>query len=149
LHHHKTFTFTQIPSWKSSRLQTWNLKLQTQSLLYKALEGFTRECSNLTSISSNFSSVSTQHFDLVPSVQQQPYLSQVHSWCINSFYLFVTVTSWNLCWNLLLTSHMDIIPEHSFQHVTLTCHFDRSNMTCWMFNTVARTWNYGQQACDT
>jgi hypothetical protein len=22
LHHHKTFTFTQIPSWKSSRLQT-------------------------------------------------------------------------------------------------------------------------------
>jgi hypothetical protein len=55
-------------------------------------------------------------------------------------FLLWIVTSWNLCWNLLLTFHMKMLYEHQFQNLNLKCHFDwRRSAIDWIFNT-SRAW---------
>jgi hypothetical protein len=83
----------------------------------KCMKDFQWECSSIAPVSSNFSSVSTQHFSLVL------FLSSNDTVCLNLFiiiwiiFLFVTEISWYLCWYLLThtaTFHMGIMYQHPF-----------------------------------
>jgi hypothetical protein len=83
------------------------------------------------------------------------FLSSKDHVCLNLFMivwiisLFGAITFWNLCQNLLLTFHMDVIHEHLCQCARVTWHFDtRSNSTDGTFDTIAGAWDCGRQAHD-
>jgi hypothetical protein len=49
----------------------------------------------------------------------------------------------------LLTFHMGVIREHSFESLTCVCLCVRSDATDWMFSTVPGTWDYIWKAHNT
>jgi hypothetical protein len=90
--------------------------------------GFLREFSSLEFTSTNFSSVSTQHFDWINFIHQSPSLSKCIYDCMASF-LFDRITPWNLRQHLFLLCFCMCIPhERRFQCVTLTWNFETKSI---------------------
>jgi hypothetical protein len=121
-------------------LDTWYLKLETSNngLLHKPSKRFSLW---LLKPNINFTQfLFSEHLVFWFNPLSCPVMT-LWVWII--IFLFGTVTS-------SPHFHMDTVHEHLFQCLTLTCHVSkRGNVTDWTFNTVANTWDYGQQACNT